>query len=111
MKCQESAKDENNDPFKEVLCNDEDRIGELEFDLNHLCEVNPELALANLNTSELIDIDVDIATNNSQSLTVEEIVNELNNEPHLESDDSYDENEENPTMITFPTKDELDNAM
>ena len=111
MKCQESAKDENNDPFKEVLCNDEDRIGELEFDLNHLCEVSPELALANLNTSELIDIDVDIATNNSQSLTVEEIVIELNNEPHAERDDSNNDNEENATKITFPTKDELDNAI
>ena len=68
MKCQESAKDENNDPFKEVLCNDEDPIGELEFDLNHLCEVNPELALANLNSNKLIDIDVDIATNNQLAI-------------------------------------------
>lgn len=50
-------------------------------------------------------------TTNSQSLTVEEIVIELNNEPHAEIDDSNDENEENPTIITFPTKDELDNAM
>lgn len=68
MKCQESAKDENNDPFKEVLCNDEDPISELEFDLNHLCEVNPELALANLNSNKLIDIDVDIATNNQLAI-------------------------------------------
>ena len=36
---------------------------------------------------------------------------ELNNEPHAERDDSNNENEENATKITFPTKDELHNAM
>ena len=61
--------DENVDTFKEVLCNDDGLLVGLEFDLNQLCEVNPELAPANLSANELADIDADIATNNSQPLT------------------------------------------
>lgn len=45
---QRSAMDENVDTFKEVLCNDDGLLVGLEFDLNQLCEVNPELAPANL---------------------------------------------------------------
>ena len=108
---QESAMDENQDPFKEVLCNDSDPIGELEFDLNQLCEVNPELASANLNENELVDIVADIVTKNSQLLTVEEIVNNLNNEPHAESDETNEQIEENATKIVPPTRDKLDDAM
>ena len=40
--------DENVDTFKEVLCNDDGLLVVLEFYLNQLCEVNPELAPANL---------------------------------------------------------------
>ena len=67
---QESAMDENVDTFKEILCNDEDLLVELEFDLNQLCEVNSELAPANLSANGLLDIDADIGTNNSQPLTM-----------------------------------------
>ena len=80
--------DENDDPFKHVLCIDDDPIGELDFDLNKLRKVNPELVPANLNTNEFLDIDTDIATNNSQPLTVEEIANDLNNDPHAASHDA-----------------------
>ena len=41
-----------------------------------------------LNADELVDIDADIATNNSQPLTVEEIVNDFNNKLHTESDNA-----------------------
>ena len=78
--------DENDDPIKEV---------------------NPELAPANLNKNGLVDIDVDITTNNSQPLTVEEITNDLNNEPHAESDDANYQNEENTTTIMPATRDML----
>ena len=50
---QESAMDENVDTFKEILCNDEDLLVELEFSANGL-----------------LDIDADIGTNNSQPLTM-----------------------------------------
>lgn len=99
--------DENDDPFKHVLCIDDDPIGELDFDLNKLRKVNPELAPANLNKNGLVDIDADITTNNSQPLTVEEITNDLNNEPHAESDDANYQNEENTTTIMPATRDML----
>ena len=102
--------DENDDPFKHVLCIDDDPIGELDFDLNKLRKVNPELAPANLNTNEFLDIDTDIATNNSQPLTVEEIANDLNNEPHAASYDANGQNEENSTTITPQTRGEIDDA-
>ena len=101
---------ENDGPFKHVLCIDDDPIGELDIDLNKLRKVNPELAPANLNTNEFLDIDTDIATNNSQPLTVEEIVNDLNKEPHAESHDANGQTEENSTTITPPTRDEIDDA-
>ena len=62
---QESAIDEIDDPFKEVLCNEDDPVGELEFDLNQLHEVNLELAPTNLAENEFVDIGADITTNNS----------------------------------------------
>ena len=102
--------DENDDPFKHVLWIDDDPIGELDFDLNKLRKVNPELAPANLNTNEFLDIDTDIATNNSQPLTVEEIANDLNNEPHAASHDANGQNEENSTTITPQTRGEIDDA-
>ena len=69
---------ENDNPFKEALCNDDVPIGELEFDLKQLREVSPELVHANLVANEFLNIDADITTKNSQPLTVEEIVNGLN---------------------------------
>ena len=78
--------DENDDPIKEV---------------------NPQLAPANLYKNGLVDIDADITTNNSQPLTVEEITNDLNNEPHAESDDANYQNEENTTTIMLATRDKL----
>ena len=48
--------DENDDPFKKVLCNGDAQIGELEFKLNQFRQVIPELAPANLNTNELVEL-------------------------------------------------------
>ena len=107
----ESAMYENNDSFKGILCNDDDPIGDLEFDFNQLRYVNPELNFANFDANDLVDIDADIASNNSQPLTVEEIVNDLNNDPHVESDDANHQNEENATTITSSTRNELDDAI
>ena len=106
----ESAMYENDDSFKGILCNDDDPIGDLEFDFNQLRQVNPELNFVNLDANDLVDIDADIASNNSQPLTVEEIVNDLNNEPHVESDDANHQNEGNATTITSSTRNELDDA-
>ena len=80
---------------EEVLSNDDDPIGELYFDLNQLCEVNPGLTPANLQANELFDIDAGIETKNLQPLTVEKIFNDLNNEPYWESDDANHQNKEN----------------
>lgn len=71
MQSQESAMGESDDTFKGIAKGDH-AIGELEFDLNQLHEVNPELALDDLHSDGLIDIGADLATNNAQPSTVEE---------------------------------------
>ena len=43
-------------------------------------------------------------------MTVEEIVNDLNKEPHAESHDANGQTKENSTTITPPTRDEIDDA-
>ena len=57
--------DQSDDPFREVSTDIDDSIGELEFDLNQLREINPELARDDLDAVGLIDVD---AADNSQPL-------------------------------------------
>ena len=71
MQSQESAMGESDDTFKGIPKGDH-AIGGLEFDLNQLHEVNPELAPDDLHSDGLIDIGADLATNNAQPSTVEE---------------------------------------
>ena len=71
MQSQESAMGESDDTFKGIPKGDH-AIGGLEFDLNQLHEVNPELAPDDLHSDGLIDIGADLSTNNAQPSTVEE---------------------------------------
>ena len=71
MQSQESAMGGSDDTFKGIAKGDH-AIGELEFDLNQLHEVNPGLAPDALHSDGLINIGADLATNNAQPSTVEE---------------------------------------
>ena len=71
MQSQENTMGESDGTFKDIAKGDH-AIGELEFDLNQLHEVSPELAHDDLHSDGLIDIGVDVATNNAQPSTVEE---------------------------------------
>ena len=75
MQSQESAIDQNDNPFNSIAKNDENAIGALEFDLNQLCEVNLKLSPDDLEADKLINIGPDVTTSNAQPLTLEEIVN------------------------------------
>ena len=75
MQSQESVMDESDVPFKGITNNDDDAIGELEFDVDQLREVNVKLAPDYLEAHGLFNIDTDVATNDAQQLIVEEITN------------------------------------
>lgn len=108
---QESAVDESDDPFRSLSTDVDDSIGELEFDLDQLRQINHELAPDDLDAAGLIGFDTDVATNSSQPLTVEEIVNEVtevcNDEPSAECD----EDEEESQAVTCPSRNEVDEAV
>ena len=57
METQEAAMDEHDDPFKGMVddCEDDNAVDKLEFDLNQLREVRPDLALENLDADRLVD--------------------------------------------------------
>ena len=75
----------------------------MEFDLTN--SVKSELAPDGLDKRGLIDIDADVATNNGQPLTVEEIVNEYRDASLAEltngegKDDDNDDNDKSTTPI------------
>ena len=46
-----------------IASDDKNAIGELEFDINQLCEANPEFAFDDLDSDGLIDIEADVAFN------------------------------------------------
>ena len=88
---------------KSIANDDDDAVGELEFDLTN--SVKSELAPDGLDKRGLIDIDADVATNNGQPLTVEEIVNEYRDASLAEltngegKDDDNDDNDKSTTPI------------
>ena len=82
-KSHESAMNEDNDPFEEMLNDDgdnDDALGELKFNLNQPDEVSPDLTLGDLYADELIDFYAEVATNQSRPLSVKRLfLNFLNN--------------------------------
>ena len=46
-------------------------LDELEFDLNQLCETWPDLALENLDADRLVDLDQEVATNESRQFSLD----------------------------------------
>ena len=50
-------------------------LEELEFDLKHLRDTRPDLAPENLDADALVDVDRELATNEYQPLSVNEMVN------------------------------------
>ena len=93
-------------PFKDIANNNDDAVGELQFDLIELCEVNPELALGDLDADGLINIDVRTLTNSARPLAEKENVNEYSDKPPAEVADGEsndDENDDDDDSITWTT--------
>ena len=70
--------DDYDDPFKSLEDDGEDdsALYELEFDLNQLRKVRPDLAPENLDVDGLVDLNIQVATSEYRPLSVDEIANE-----------------------------------
>ena len=80
-------------------------LDELEFDLNQLCETWPDLALENLDADRLVDLDKEVATNESRQFSLDQIVNEKLMQPIETVDDgSSDEDEVSNEPMSPPSK-------
>ena len=97
-----------NDPFKGMVDDGEDdnAVVELEFDLNQLREARPDLAPENLDADGLcVYFDGELATNESRSLSVDEIVNQYLPQPaETVKDGSSDEDEVPDEPISPPSE-------
>lgn len=104
-------------PFKDIANNNDDAVGELQFDLIELYEVNPELALGDLDADGLINIDVRTLTNSARPLAEKENVNEYSDKPPAEvadgesNDDENDDDDDSITWTTPPTRNDIDGAI
>lgn len=68
-KSRENVVDEDDYPFRSLCTYVDDSIADLEFNLDQLRQINPELAPGELDEAGLIGIDACISTNQSQALT------------------------------------------
>ena len=105
---------DHDDPFKEIMNYGEDdsAVEELEFDLNQLRKTRPDLAPENLNADGLVDFDRGVVTNESWSLSVDEIVKEYLPKPAETVENiSSDEDEIPGKPISPPLRNEVDGAI
>ena len=105
---------DHDDPFKEIMNYGEDdsAVEELEFDLNQLRKTRPDLAPENLNADGLVDFDRGVVTNESWSLSVDEIVKEYLPKPAETVENiSSDEDEIPGKPISPPWRNEVDGAI
>ena len=109
MEAQEGAMDKHDVPFKGVLGAGEDHsaVDELDFDLNQLCNARPDL-----DADRLIDLGIEVGTNESRPLSVDEIDNEYLPEPiQTIEDGSSNEDEVSDEPISPPSQNEVDEAI
>ena len=114
METQEAAMDEHDDSFKGIVdaCEDDHAVDKLEFDLNQLREVRPDLAPENIDADRLVDSDWEVATNESRPLSVDEIVQEYLPQPfETVKDSSSDEDEVPNEPISPPSRNQVDEAI
>ena len=103
--------DDHNDLFKGMVDDgdDDSTVDELECDLNQLCKAWPNLTSENLDADGLIDFDREVATNESRSMPVGEIVNENLPQPiEFVKDGSSDEDEVHDELISPPYGNKVD---
>ena len=116
LEAQEGAMDDHDDPFKGMVNDGEEdsAVDDLEFNLNQLREARSDLAPEKLDTHGLIDFDREVATDKSQPLSIDEVVNEYLPQPvETVKDDISDEDEDEDPVeaISRPSRNEIDEAI
>ena len=114
LKAQKGTTDDHDDLFKGMVDDGEDNsaVDKLEFVLNQLCEARPDIALENLDADGLEDFNREVATNESISFSVDEIVNKYLPQPvETIEDSSREEDEVSNKPISPPSRIEIDKAI
>ena len=93
-------------------CEDDSVVDTFEIDLNQLREARPDLTHEKLDADGIVDFDRDVATNESQPLSVVEVVNEyLPQLVKTVEGDSSDKDEVPDEPISPPSRNEVDEAI
>ena len=114
LEAEEGAMDDHDDPFKGMVDYGEDGsvVEELEFDLNQLFYARHDLAPENLDADGLVDFDREVATSESQPLSVEKIVNKYLLHPvETVEDGSSGEDEVPDKPISLPLQNDIDEVI
>ena len=91
---------------------DDSVVDTFEIDLNQLREARPDLTYEKLDADGIVDFDRDVATNESQPLSVVEVVNEyLPQLVKTVEGDSSDKDEVPDEPISPPSRNEVDEAI
>lgn len=107
---QNDAQDESDDPFSSL---DDDSLADLDFNLEQLKQISPESVPAEIDASDLIEVDNDVATNCSQPLSVEEIVSDLTQpDTDVPLEDNTDQvTEDCDAPPTYPSRNDIEEAL
>ena len=114
LEAQEGAMDDHDDPFKRMMDDSEDDNAavELELDLNQLRKAGLDLSPENLDADGFVDLDIEVATNKSRPLSVDEIINEYLPQPvETVEDGSSDKDEVLNEPISPSLRNEVDEAI
>ena len=87
-------------------------VDELELDLNQFCKARPNLGPEKLDADGLVDFDRKIATNKSQPLPANKIVNKYLPQPAEPVENGSSDKDEVPNEpISPPTQNEVDKEL
>ena len=114
LEAQEGAIDDRDDLFKEMVDHGEEdsAVYQLEFDLNQLCEVLPDLASEILHAIGFVNFDRELATNKSRPLSIDKIVNEQFPQPvETVQDGSSNKDQAPDEPISPPSQNEAEEAI
>lgn len=115
-----AAIDYQDDPFKDMINDAEDEsadgeeneaIDELQFDLDQLRKVRPDMAPEDLDADSLVDFDIQVTSNESRPLSVAEIVSDYQAVEIVDASSDEDECPEDDDPVLPPSQNEIEGAI
>ena len=86
-------------------------IDELQFDLDQLRKVRPDMSPEDLDADSLVDFDIQVTTNESRPLSVAEIVSDYQVVEIVDASSDEDECPEDDDPVLPPSQNEIEGAI